>query len=39
MTLKQRKRKKSNAFKTMHKEEGSSEEDDDDELALLTRNF
>ena len=39
MTLKQRKREKSIALKTMHEEKDSSEEDNDDELALLTKNF
>ena len=39
ITLKQRKREKSIALKTVHEEEDSSEEDNDDELALLTKNF
>ena len=39
MTLKQRKREKSIALKTVHEEEDSNEEDNDDELALLTKNF
>ena len=39
MTLSQRKREKSIALKTVHKEEDSSREDNEDELALLTKNF
>ena len=39
MTLKQRKREKFIALKTMHKEGDSSEENNDDELALLMKNF
>ena len=39
MTLKQGKREKSIALKTLYKEEESSEEDNHYELALLTRNF
>ena len=39
MTLKQRKREKSIALKTVHEEEDSSEEDNADELALLTKKF
>ena len=39
MILKQRKREKFIALKTMHEEEDSSEKDNDDELALVTKNF
>ena len=39
ITLKQRKREKSIALKTMHEKEDSSEEGNEDELALLTKNF
>ena len=39
MTLKQRKREKSIAVKTVHEEKDYSENDNDDELALLTKNF
>ena len=39
MTLKQRKRKKFIALKTVHEEVDSSEEDNEDEFALLTKNF
>ena len=38
MTLKQRKKEKSIALKTVHEEEDSSEEDDENKLALLTKN-
>ena len=39
ITLKQRKKEKSIALKTLNEEEHSSEEDDEDEVALLTKNF
>ena len=39
MSLKQRKKEKSIALKTMDEEEDSSEEDNDEELVLLTKNF
>ena len=39
MTLKQRKREKRIALKTMHEEEDFSEEDNNDELPLLKKNF
>ena len=39
IALKQRKKEKSIALKTVHEEEDSSEEDDDDEIALLKMNF
>ena len=38
ITLKQRKREKSIALKTVHEEEDSNEEDNYDQLALLTKN-
>ena len=39
MTLKQRKKEKSIAFKIVHQDEDSNDDDNEDELALLTKNF